>query len=60
MDYKEAIQEIHEDLCFEFEELHGRAPTQKESLDLYEEAQDKYHSRMEAYGDYLRKQEKGE
>lgn len=60
MDYKDAIAEIHEELCYMFEEENGRKPTQKEYLDLYEKAQERYQNRMADLGDYLRKRERGE
>lgn len=60
MDYKEKIQELHDELCFEFEEEWGRAPSQKESMDLYDEAQDKYQNKMAALGDWMRKRAMGE
>jgi hypothetical protein len=60
MDYKEAIQEMHDELCFEFEEERGRAPTQAESMELYEEASDKYQNKMAALGDWMRKRAMGE
>ncbi len=58
MDYKEAISEIHDELCQEFEDQNGRAPNQKEYLDLYAQAQDKYETRMADYAEYLK--DKGE
>ena len=60
MDYKEMIQERHEDLCFEFEETHDRRPTDSESLELYEEARWYVDSKLEAMADYARKIWKGE
>lgn len=60
MDYKDQINERHEDLCFEFEEIHDRRPTDAESLELYEEARWYVDTKLEAMGDYLRKQAKGE
>lgn len=60
MDYKEAIQEMHDELCFEFEEERGREPSQEESMELYEIAQDKYESKMAALGDWMRKRAMGE
>lgn len=60
MDYKEAIAEIHDELCYEFEEKNGRAPSSKEYMDLYDQAHERYQNKMADYGDYLRKREKGE
>lgn len=60
MDYKEAIAEIHDELCYEFEEENGREPNDKERMDLYERAMEKYSNRMADLGDYLRKREMGE
>lgn len=60
MDYKEAIQEEYDELCFQFEEENGRAPTPEESRELYDEAQEKYQNRMAAHGDWLRKRAMGE
>ncbi len=60
MDYKEAIQEMHDELCFEFEEEWGRVPTQEEARELYAIAEDKYQSKMAALGDWMRKRAMGE
>ena len=60
MDYKDAIAEIHDELCYEFEESTGFPPNQKESMDLYEKAMETYSNRMADYGDHLRKIDKGE
>ncbi len=60
MDYKEAIAEIHDELCYEFQEKHGREPSSKEYMDLYDQAAEKYQNRMADAGDYLRKRMKGE
>jgi hypothetical protein len=60
MDYKEAIAEIHDELCYEFQEQHGREPNSKEYMDLYDQAQERYQNKMAEYGDYLRKREMGE
>jgi DNA replication protein DnaD len=60
MDYKEQIQERHEELCFEFEEENGRTPTQAESLDLWRDAEEYISNRQAEYGDWLRKRAMGE
>ena len=60
MDYKEAIAEMHDELCCEFEEENGREPNDKERMDLYEQAMEKYQNKMAEYGDWLRKREMGE
>lgn len=59
-DYKMAIEERFDELLEKFEEENGRKPTKDEWFALYEEAKDATDSRLAAWGDYLRKQEKGE
>lgn len=60
MDYEEAILERYDELCSEFEDEHGRQPTQAEGLKLYEKAQSATDDALCSRGDALRKEAMGE
>ena len=59
-DWKDMVIDKHEELCFEFEEERGRAPTDSESAELWSNAEEYITDRQEAYADYMRKVAKGE